>query len=238
MNNGDLWDIVHMISKKESRGNIIKPGQFSDLLKRNHYLYYAQQFEKYAVSTTSQTSMRPFLVSDEVITLASGEEALADLDNTMHHPLFMRTDADVAIDIVTAMEWNAWMGDSVMQPTASDPIALIDDSTIYVQPDSITSAKFTYLKKADNEPVFDYYTDAYDTVQYLTNGTTYTLGTDEVYSDGTTSGDVTSNSIELEWNDEDKIKIVAFILQDLGISMSAQQIVQYGLAEQQKQNVA
>lgn len=239
MNNGRLWDIVHSILKKESKGNTITPDRFTFLLQQCHYEYYNQQYEKFAGSQTITDSMRPFVVTDESVTFTTGNATVASLDNTYKHLIGARvTSGDVAIDIVPPHVWNMWIGDAVMKGTTTYPIMTLDETNLKIYPTSITTAKVSYLKAADNEPFFDYYIDANYDVQYLTEGqSAYTLKTSEVYRDGTTSGDVTSISYDLEWEDMDKVNIISMLLEKIGVSLQAPDVAQYAMSLEQKQNV-
>jgi hypothetical protein len=60
-----------------------------------------------------------------------------------------------------------------------------------------------------------------------------------VYRDGTTGTGTTVTSVnrELEWADKDKINILSFLLEKLGISLSGE-LAQYAMAKEQTQNVA
>jgi len=240
MNNGKIWDIVHAVVKKESRGNIIKPDRFTDILQQCNAEYYNQQYEKWGLSQTSTDSMRPFVVLDETVALTTGSATISTgLASTYKHAIAARNAANEAkIDILTPNNWNEWIGDALMTGTATYPIMTMDSTTIKVFPTTITSIKFSYLK-ASTDPFFDYYIDANYKVQYLTEGqTAYTLQTNEVYRTGATSGSFTSTSVDLEWDYIDIVNIISMILEKLGVGMSAPDITQYAMALEQKQNVA
>jgi hypothetical protein len=252
MNLGRIYDIVLTVLRKESRGNLVKPDNFTYLLEQSHLEYYNQQYEKWAGSQTILDSLRPFVALDETITFASGEEALADLTYTYKHAIAARVTSDnTKIDIVTPSEWNEWAGDAVMKGAADYPLMTADVSKFYILPTTITSVKFSYLVQLETDtslnktdtatdyylPFFDYYIDAQKNIQYLTNGQNYTLQTGEVYRDGTASGTVTGKSHELKWEDQDKINIVSILLEKIGVSLSSPEITQYAMGKEQQQNV-
>jgi len=238
MNNGNLFDYVHTILRKEKRGNIIKPDRFSHLLKVCHHEYYNQQVEKFDLSQTVHDSLRPFLVINDSATFSTGVEAIADLTSTYRNMVAAYAGTTNArFDIVTPQEWVWRLDDELTQPTAAKPIMMVDGTNINILPTSITAGYVTYLKEADNEPFFDYYIDANRDIQWMgINAAEYTLQTSEVYRDGTTSGKVVSINRELEWNDFDKMRILDLILQKLGVSLSEAEIVQYANIQQQKAN--
>lgn len=238
MNNGDLYDIILTVLKKESRGNIIKPDGFTDLLVQSHYEYYNQQYEKWAASQTITDSLKPFLIIDEEWDITGATFLYSALNETYKHAVSARTDGDVRVEIVTVNEWNEWYSDVIMKGTATSPLMVMQSDGAKVQPDSVGTLYFSYLHKAQYEPFFDYYMDAYGHVQYFVNAAQHTLAAGEVYRDGTATGTVTSISRELEWEDFDKVNIISIILEKLGVSLQAQDITQYAMAKEQQQNVA
>lgn len=239
MNNGRIWDIVHTILKKESRGNILKPARFSHLLEQCNLEYYNQQYEKWAGSQLIIDSLQPFIVLDEDVSFTTGSATVADLDEDYKHLISARhATSDAKVDIVSPNEWNEWIGDAVMKGTTDYPLMTFNDTSFKVYPTSITSLTISYLRKPTT-PIFDYYYDSQYTVQYLTEGqSAYTLLTGEVGSGGETAGTaVTSTSIDLEWNDFDVVNIISLILEKVAISLSAPEIAQYAMGLEQKQNV-
>ena len=241
MTNGDLWDMIHTILKKESKGNILKPDRFTDLLQQCHLEYYNQQYEKWAVSQTSLDSMRPFVMIDQSVTFSSGTASLSStpFDSKPYQHLIAARTSSGGVDILSAKEVNEWTGDAVMAPSTSYPVMTVDGSNLHIYPNTITAVTVSYLKTADSDPVFDYYIDSNYTVQYLTNGETHTLTTGETGSGGESAPtEVTGASVELEWGDNDKINIISLILEKLGVSLQAPDITQYAMALEQKQNVA
>lgn len=240
MNNGDLYDIILAVLKKESKGNIIKPDRFTDLLVQAHYEYYNQQYEKWSGSQAMVDSLKPFLEVDEVWSYTSpGVFDFTDLNATYKHASAARVSIDgVKIEIVTPVEWNEWSGDVVMQGTATHPLMVMLSDGAKVRPSTVDDILFTYLRKADNEPFFDYYADAQNNIQYFVNGAQHVLLTGEVYRDGTDTGTVTSISRELEWEDFDKINIISIILEKIGVSLQSPEVTQYAMALEQKQNVS
>lgn len=236
-----IWDIVHAVLKKESRGNIIKPDEFTTLLQQCHLEYYNQQYEKWAVSQTAYDSLRPFIVSDESLDTTGGYADLSsDLLTTYKHMIGLRDDnTDNPIDLLTPQQWNQWYGDAVMQGTQTYPVGVLSGVWLYIYPTTIDTVRISYLKDADYDPFFDYYIDANDAVQAMGSyGTAYSLQTGETYRDGTASGSVSSIMRELEWGDQDIVNIVSLLSQKLGVAMQAPDITQYAMALQQQQNVA
>lgn len=246
-----VWDIIHAILKKESKGNVITPDRFTDLLQQCHLEYYNQQYEKWAGSQRILDSLRPFVVLDEAFTVGASGTAFNTLAKPYRHLIGARTSSNVHVDIVTPLEWNEWSGDSVMKATTSYPLLTIDSSKLYVDPTSVgTDMKISYLAQCEEDtadtapdtgefflPFFDYYIDDNYVVQYLENNESHALTTGEEYRDGSTSTTVTGISHELFWEDNDIINIISMLLQKIGISMQDANVAQYAMALQDKQDV-
>jgi hypothetical protein len=239
MNNGRIWDIVHTILKKEPRGNILKPARFSHLLEQCNLEYYNQQYEKWSGSQLILDSLQPFIVLDETVTFTTGSANVSGLAEDYKHLIAARhATSDAKVDVVSPNEWNEWIGDAVMKGTTSYPLMTANATALKVYPTDITSLTVSYLRKPTT-PIFDYYYDAQYTVQYLTEGQpAYELQTGEVGSGGETAGtEVTSASVDLEWNDFDIVNIISLVLEKVAISLSAPDIAQYAMGLEQKQNV-
>jgi len=247
MTNEDLYKLTLTILRKESRGNIIKPDRFSELLEQCHQEYYNQQIEKFDVSQTVHDSLRPFIVENEGLTVTTGSIALdpgtlpGEPSATYRHLIgAYAVTTNARFDVVTPQEWIERQNDELTAPTVTHPIIMVTSDSYKILPATgIVTVYVSYLKEADNEPFFDYYIDCNRNIQWMgVNAATYLLAPDEVYRDGTTSGNtVTSINRELEWADKDKINILSFLLEKLGISLSGE-LAQYAIAKEQTQNVA
>ena len=95
MNLKRVYDIIHAVLKKESRGNIIKPERFTYILQQANLEYFNQQYEKFAASQTIQDSLSPFIVVDESVSFTTGSAATSTLSSTYIHLISARTSADV-----------------------------------------------------------------------------------------------------------------------------------------------
>jgi len=238
---GRIYDIILTILNKEGRGNIIKPERFTYLLQKVNLDYFNQQYEKWAGSQTISDSLSPFLVVDESVTFAGASVAISSLSiyptyEYIHAVAARLSSDDSYCDIVTPLEWNEWASDVLMKGVAANPLVLIDGTNIKIDPSLTGDLLFSYLRSPAT-PSFDYYIDAYKNIQYLANGDEHTLGTGEVYSDGSTSGSVTGTSVELEWGEQDQVNIITMLLEHYGIKLTAPEITQYAMSKEQQQNV-
>ncbi len=228
MTNNDLYKSLLNILRKESKGLAVSPDAFTDYLKVENLALFNEYCKGIEVSQKVSDALRVFKTSS-TRTLTTGS---VSAPSDYAHLTAMHVGGDtILIDQVTDEEWVFRQDDELTQPTASYPIGRLADTNIYVLPNTITSITVLYIRNP-TEPYFDYYTDANYKVQYLTAGQVYALQTSEVYRDGTSSGSVTSISVELEWEDLDKIKILHRILTKFGISMDEQLVAQYATSKE------
>ena len=114
------------------------------------------------------------------------------------------------------------------------PIAMTEGNNIKVLPNDITTAEFTFMKKPAT-PVYDYYYDANANLIYLAVGASHTLTGGEVGSAGQTSGTVTSNTVELEWNSLFHVEFCNEVLAKVGIALKDEQLRTYAKEVEEKQ---
>lgn len=99
-----------------------------------------------------------------------------------------------------------------------------------------SSTAILYYIKNPNTPVYDYYIDVNGVYQYLAEGEIHTWVTGEKDSSGNTKTtgdpDYTSLTVESEWKDQDKLRLITRILRNLGVNLSDDDVIKY--AQQQK----
>lgn len=236
MNNGLIYNLLNTIIRKEKEGQTISPEQFTELLQlcslEKANADYAL-FEKNQVITDSLRLLR----GQETIAIVSGVGDLTTATEYWHATNAYHSTTEypvIPIDIVTEVEFQERSFSDLEQPQLLWPILKIENDEILVNPDTIASIEFMYLKQPA-VPYFDYYIDANDHIIYLTVGQAYTLETGEEYRDGTTTGTVNSISIELSFPEGERTNVLYAILQKLGISLNEQDAVEYGIMREQKE---
>ena len=253
MNNGQIYDFVNTILRKEKEGSAVSPERFTLLLIESMWekanFEYAL-FEKSQIITDTLKSLKRI----ETPTLVAGELDLTTLTEEYFHPTtayYLNAARNRKIDIVTDAEWTSYLTSSLEVPTAEFPIAKLAEDTMIFYPLTNETVTLTYLMKPP-EPFFDYYLDANDKVVYLTEGQIYTLLTDEFYVEkeapysflgvGDTIGvkpaqDANNMSKELPFPDNDRVDIAYKILQKFGIPVQEQMAVEYGMNKESKEQV-
>ena len=229
MTNNDLYNLLLHILRKESKGLAVSPDAFSDFLKVENLTLFNDYVRIFETTRIVSDALRPFKATSTRTLTAGNVSAPSDY---AHMTAMHVGGTTTLIDELTDEEWVFRQDDELTQPTTSYPIARLDATYLYVLPATVTSITVYYLKNPTT-PFFDYYIDANLAIQYLTVGQSYALQASEVYRDGTTSGTKASISVELEWDDTNKIKVLHRILTKLGVSMDEQLVAQYST---QKEN--
>jgi len=236
MNNGQIFNIVNQLIRKEKEGDTITPESFSEMLdfyslqKANSDYYY---FEKSRVITDSIRS----LMADVDVALTTGvgdfSAAIVTAGDVYWHEIGVTTSTAKA-DMLTTHQFNDYKYSDMLAPTTDWPVAKISGDNVYVLPISITTINFQYLK-TPNTPFYDYYIDINDNYVYMPVGSSHLLVAGEEYRDGTTSGTVNSISVEMSYPDSERIQVVYLLLAGLGITLNEQDAVEYGLGKEQKE---
>ena len=228
MTNNDLYKSLLNILRKESKGLAVSPDAFTDYLKVENLALFNDYYKVFEQTRIVSDAIK-HLKTSSTRTLTIGYVS-APGDYAHLTALHVGSETTL-IDEVTDEEWVFRADDALTVPTEDYPIARLADTNIYVLPNTIDSITVLYLRNPTT-PYFDYYTDVNLNIQYLTAGQSYALQASEVYRDGTTVGTMSSLTVELEWQDLDKIKILHRILTKFGVSMDEQLVAQYATSKE------
>lgn len=231
---------VNYICQKENSGSTLKPNQLNFILPAssvNMFNRKVQEAQMLAIQSKipfnktlyEHVALREFHVLEN-ITITAGSFDMATLSNSYAYWLSMITlynGTHREIEILTDKDLTD-RRTNLLAPQLEDyPGAMILGNIIKVFPTNITSAEFVFMKNPVT-PVFDYYYDANFNLIYLAVGTSHLLATGEVGSAGQTAGTtVTSNTVELDWNQLWHIEFCNEVLQKVGINLKDVQIEQY-----------
>ena len=121
------------------------------------------------------------------------------------------------------------------------------DEVVVNEVTDLLDINILYLKEKTT-PYMDWYYDANDNINYLTEGEVYTLQTGEQYIDkdngsilisgaviGTSSDDAVNHTVEMEIPDDHKKDVLYHILSKLGVQMTNQLATQYSLSMEAKE---
>lgn len=250
MTNYTIYKLLEGLIDKETNGGFIDPKTYNyfapvanmNLFKRLIKELYGKADEGQSLSETHFSSklIRPLLVT-ETVAPSVGVITISSLSSSYAYWGKMLTTAVYngqirKIELLPHDEVEHRLHNILAKPVSRNPIAEINGATIKTYPTNIPNVTFTYIKYPDT-PIFDYYVDANKQIQYLTEGqSAYTLLTDEIYSDGTTSGSVTSTTIELDYDEDYHPEFVIEMAKLLSNREENQLREQYARIEQQIQD--
>lgn len=233
----DIRGYLDRLLKKEQRGGVFSGDDFNQLL----LMVNAEQFdsEKRKVEGTQDVTdnLKRFIktvtgtTGNTVPTM--GKYAIPSDYGKILSAKRLYAGSYRKADRVTQLEYEDMLSNSLTVPTDKNPVVVLGANNFEFDPNGYSYVSTVYLRKP-NDPFLDFYFDANDEVQYLSEGQSYTLGVDEVYRDGTDSGTITSLTAELDWEDSDRAAIANRILAKMGIPAANQLAVELGMAETAK----
>ena len=240
MNLQDLLDFLNFIINKEQSGRFISPREFTLLLREANYKFFKKYFdvpEEYQIG--NPMSRIEWELTDVVKEKLS--RFMTELSFKNNNPLAVsngiaQKPADMFFEdyfasssglgrILKGYEFEKISRNPVTGPTEDYPIATIKSNTIQVAPETITAISFHYLRRPE-EPNFDYYVDENDNIIYLEPGeTSPTTGNPANHP---------SESVELDWDVDCIWDIAYIILENMGIGINREQVIQYAQTKQIK----
>ena len=250
MNNGQIFDLVNIIIRKETEGDTITPAHFSELLYMASESKFNIDYEYYEQSRVISDSLRS-LKASTTLSFSSGTvdfiSAITSDSKTYIHAIGMST-SSAKFEQLTDLQFLDYKYSDLLAPTVDWPVFKIAADVMTVLPNTIAEAEFEYFQKP-NIPFYDYYIDANDNYVYLTEGEVYTLQTGETYTDKETGATLTAGqsigtkptndannlSKEMSYPENERIQVIYMILEKLGIILNEQDAVQYGLMKENKE---
>lgn len=245
MNNGEIYDFVNTILRKEKNGSALDSDRFNLMLKESMWEKVNDEYRKYELSQIISDTLQDLKSTSNISINSNGEFQLSNLllDDYWHPSSLRYVDTGGntrEIEIVTDYEYNYRLSSILLKPDSIFPIAKFYRNSSYVpvikfSPLVNITATFDYLK-VPPDPFFDYYINANDEIIYMEPDTNHTLQAGEEYRDGTTVGLVNSISVELPFPEGDRLDISYMILQKLGIPVKEQLAVEYGAIREGKED--
>lgn len=246
MNNKDVLDFVNGILNKDQAGRVISPDRFNTLLKTASIRQFKRKMglpeeyrpgqpiprDYYEVNKRSTESLRRFKkimgegISGQMIISKYGYSDLPSDYFIVRYVNYVNDGVIREVKIVEDKEYNECMSDSITFPTLRNPIINLEDERVKLRPLGMQFVNFAYFR-LPLTPVYDYYIDNSTLEEvYLEVGQT-PPEIKVTYSGYSSAADNRSVSVELEWNDVDKMDIAMIILSDMGVNIRAQEVVQY-----------
>ena len=252
---GEIDKYLNTLYRRERSGNRLTPDQIQNLMMSCSIELFNTElaiFDKTKVLTKSLVRHR----KSSALTLTLGAATYpADYARVWR----FETAAGYPIDVINQDRDNEVylrLNDVVLAPTSTNPLAVLQGDQIQVYPTTgVTSPVLTYVALPVT-PIFDWVMTAADEQVYmeptwsinsagnLVNGlggtgtvlyygvTHYTGGT----QDATPATYYNSQSVELDWANEDKSRIVQLAIQKLGLNDLNPIALRYGQNEEAKDN--
>jgi len=238
----ELYNLANYIVKVTNKGKTLTPNKFEEIWNRRQVDYFKEIYAEYESTTAITDILRPFkkLIDQGDVTVVS--DLYFELPSDyFHFSSLSYVDADGSFspfDMVTKSEALMRKASVITKPTVSDPICYELDNKLYIEPyDDSLDFHMSYLAYPQ-DVLFDYYVDTDGVVQYLAadayhdwvdgefdrSGNEYGSGS---VSTSVSGYDYQSATVEPEWNEEDQLKILEYILRDIGISIDSMGIYEY-----------
>jgi hypothetical protein len=215
LNIDKVYRFVQFVSNKEFRG-WVNPEEFNLGAEIAQLTLYSEMEAVFAATKKISTDMRPFVdTNDGTITsdptLIAGLTPYTGVLSNFRHPISCRiTDTRKPVKEVKESELNYRLDSSLIPPTESYPICVYRDNGIYTYPDTITGdITVTYLRKPT-------------TPEWVDSG----AGTRPIYHP--------SSSTDFDFDEPMFMQLAARILSHVGVNLKDEQLVQYGVAFEQK----
>lgn len=232
--NNDILDLVNFTIRKENKGFPLTRQSFTLLLDTHGLEYYEQLYDQYERTNEVSDSLRRFKTTKTGAQLSfTGNTIDIPTDYAHSGYLYYKKDGTdpKPVNIVDDDTF-MMMQDSVLdEPTESYPIARFTNGYIEYLPTTLDQNNFTFSYLAyPSSPYYDYYIDTNGVLQYLGAGTTHNFVSGEFRSDGSevsASGSYSSLTVELDFNEEDKLKVAYRILRAVGVPIDEAGVYQY-----------
>jgi len=238
-----IYQLSNYISNKEKSGNAFTPKQFNSLIEILNREFFKSKVEESGYFESRADHIEHLQSSKLMRELRVNETIAASGSASYTFAYFLgATDNDTSykIELVSEDEYHDRVGDSVIAPSSTAPIAMLRGDNIIVKPDSVANVNLSYYRYPST-PFLDYYIATSGIIQWLGAGVTHTWTTTEIDSSGTahTTGDAdwSSLTVELEFNSDLHDDFQNEVLSRVGIRLKEPQITQYAesMKAQQKQ---
>jgi len=237
-----VYSTLLTLLRKDARGNSVSVEEYNRLAS----IVNTKLYQKYFESESSDDSLSAFRVMQSPINLVVGGNSAMPYAKGFAPSNFywmsgkpFCNDNGTArfLDQVTPPEIAYRYADFLTQPTIENPLYQITTAdgnpnssyAFLCYPSTISTIYLDYYRIA-NTPVLDYYMNN-TTFQktYLDEGVTYVIPVGSTYSDGSTSGSKVSKTIDWEWAEADLPIIMAMMLQEAGITLPDQLLLEVGI---------
>lgn len=196
----EIHDQVNLLTAK-GRTGYHSPEQIDSAVYMASKWLYNKYYKQYEMDNSMSDSMDVFLSDPTTLTLVSGKYTLPD-DFIHEVGEISAGTSGRTVKRVTHSQLSYRRNSALVPPTADYPICTFYKTYVQFYPTDLTNVVMTYLKKPV-QPVYAY---------------TIVSGR-PVYDD--------ANSVDIEWNETDTVKVTSQALTVLGINLDNDLLVQY-----------
>lgn len=232
-----VYDTIQTLIRKDQKGNSFSITEFNRLIPIVNFELYNFYVANLEEGQEVTEELKAFMTLKATVSLTSGVGQLPSYGRMLGVPYTDTAESD----LVTNKELTFRLFDELTQPTVEDPISILGGLTgtaknITVYPDTISSIYINYLS-IPVTPVLDFYIDSNGLYVYLDeDATSVSVPSGAVYSDGRAGPiSVDSQTINLEWHNDQTPMIISNLLQKAGIILNEQMAVEYGVAKETKE---
>lgn len=237
-----VYDTIISLLRKDVRGNSLKLTEFNHLAP----VVSTKVYQKYFQSEDRDLYLAAFIQNQTPITCTAGGNsampyakgiAPQDMYWMVGKPFYSDNGIARFLDQVTPLQLAGMYSDYLKRPSASEPVyQLIESPTapyaFLCYPSNIRTIYLDYYRLA-SVPFLDFYVNN-STLEttYLDEGASLAIPAGCVYRDGTT-GIKQSLTVDFEWGQEDLPLILAFFLQETGVTLPDNLLIEAGIKNEQ-----
>jgi hypothetical protein len=211
----ELYNLGNYILRDDVRGMSCTPEQFELLVNTNQIRYFQELYRNYERTQEMTDSLRIFkeVIDQDDITVISSAYFVLPSDyfhfSTMS---YIGSGGEYyPFDMVTKDQAIMRRASTLTAPSTTYPICYEFNGNMYLYPYSSTlDWQMTYLRYPDDVD-FTYNVNDDDELEYYGESTSVSV----------------TDGAELEWNEDDQMKILEYVLRDLGVTMNEVGIRQY-----------
>ena len=260
---GEIRKLLFALLNKDQSGNSFTPASYNlEIQSKNLDLINVEYDKLKQLAQTKGTSIYKELYNSSSLRIFKKEKTIAlhdkgiiaksEITNYLYPLSAIVIDNDIIrkLDFIDDDEANRRKTNAIERPLDQFPIAVELSERFILTPNNIENVKVNYIKTPDT-PYYDYcIRDDNDREEYMPVGSKIE-GDHKLYNKdgglllsgqtvthvGTIPKPYTSLSVEFEWESFMHIKLISMILTDMGVTIRDAEILKYGMAEEQKQQV-
>lgn len=231
----DMRLAIDRLLKYERQGSTVSPSDFNRFVRQAAREEFVSLKQAAELNNDVTHSLLPF-IKEVSLTHAHGIVTLPDDYAKVLSVSLIYNGKYVSVDEVSAMEYDQFMGNSVLRATYRHPMYRLIGNNIVLTPIPVGSmVDITYISKY-KEPYLDYYINKAQKVVYLSEGETVENATTVMdteylgYGDNgkpieLVGGSYVSKTSEMEFDDTSSVRIFHRVLTYCGLTIPDERVI-------------